>query len=492
METLLGRFRNLIVLTAILFAQIIGLAVQVKRPAQQGDTRLIRLWAVAGITPFEKAVVHTQNFFSNTWHNYLYLRGVRRENRELRAELEQMKLEQVRLKEDAEMARRIQSLLGFKEQYINTTVAAQVIGTSGSDQSRVLYIDKGSKDGLRQDMAVITPNGIVGKLVQVFPETAQVLPINDQLSGVGVTLKNSRLQGILRGAADGTTTVQYIMADERIAPGEEVITSGGDRIFPRGLPVGKVVEVQPGKDLFLNIRVAPAAQLNRVEEVLVITRMVEKAPDVQDLGPIRASDILAQRLPTVPDKTPVDVNGNAIAPPNGPGSPATGSAAANKPGTGATAGSPGNRPPATAGGLTPNTGTSTAVTRAPGSTAAGATANKPAAAVGTTTTSRPTGTVGSAGAAPGGTGVGNRSATTAPKPAAGNATANPAAVGTNGGTVKKPATNAAEGVTADKPASGDDATAAPPKPARRPATDTAPPPANTTRPTPPPAENPPQ
>ncbi len=315
METILGRFRNLIVLAAILFAQIVGLAVQVKRPAQQGDTRLIRVWAASAITPFEKGVVNSQNFFYNTWHNYVYLRGVRRENRELRAQLDQMKLEQVRLREDAEMARRIQSLLAFKEQHIDSTVAAQVIGTSGSDQSRVLYIDKGSSDGLRTDMAVITPNGIVGKIVQVFPDSAQVLPVNDQLSGVGVMLQNTRLQGILRGAVNGTTTVQYVMADERVVPGEDVVTSGGDRIFPKGLPVGKVVDVVPGMDLFLSIRVQPSAQLDRLEDVLVVTKVTEQPPDVKDLGPIRASDILAQRLPTVPDKTPVDAGGNAIAAP---------------------------------------------------------------------------------------------------------------------------------------------------------------------------------
>ena len=302
METILGRFRNLIVLAAILFAQIVGLAVQIKSPAQQGDTRLIRVWAVMAITPLEKAVVNTQKFVYHPWTNYVYLRGVRRENRELRAELDRMKLEQVRLQEDADMARRIQSLLAFKEQYIDSTVAAQVIGTSGTDQSRALYIDKGSNDGFRPDMAVITPNGIVGKIEQVFPDSAQVLPINDQLSGVGVSLKNTRLQGILRGAANGTTTVQYIMADERVVPGEEVVTSGGDRIFPKGLPVGKVVSVSPGKDLFLNIRVQPAAQLDRLEDVLVVTKVTEKPPDVQDLGPIRASDILAQRLPTVPNQ----------------------------------------------------------------------------------------------------------------------------------------------------------------------------------------------
>ena len=219
METFLGRYKNLIVLAAILFAQIIGLAVQVRRPAQVGETRLIRLWAISAVTPVESFVVHAQKWVQNAWTNYAYLRGVRRENRELRAQIERMKIEDARLSEDARMARRVQTLLGFKEQYVESTVAAQVIGTSGSEQSRVLYIDKGSADGIKTDMAVITPTGIVGKIVQVFPTSAQVLPINDQFSGVGVVLKDTRLQGILKGSQNGATTLQYIMSDEKVDAG---------------------------------------------------------------------------------------------------------------------------------------------------------------------------------------------------------------------------------------------------------------------------------
>jgi rod shape-determining protein MreC len=310
MDTFLGRYKNLIVLAIILFAQIIALALQVRRPTQSGETRLLRLWAISAVTPIEKAVVHTQKWAYDTWKTYAYLRGVRRENRELRAEIERMKIEDARLSEDARMARRIQALLAFKEQYVDTTVAAQVIGTSGSEESRILYIDKGSKDGIKPDMAVITPTGIVGKIVQVFPDSSQVRPINDQFSGVGAALKSSRLQGILKGSPNGATMLQYVMSDEKVESGEEVITSGGDRIFPKGLPVGKVVSVAPGKDLFLNIRVVPAARLDRLEEVLVVTKITEKMPDTEDLGPVRASDILAERLPTVPTK-PEDTAGNA-------------------------------------------------------------------------------------------------------------------------------------------------------------------------------------
>jgi rod shape-determining protein MreC len=322
MDTILGRYKNLIVLAAILFAQIIALAMQVRRPTGEGETRLIRVWATTAVTPFEKAVVHTQKWAHDKWNGYVYLRHVDQENQELRAEIERMKLEQARLSEDANMARRIQTLLAFKEQYVENTVAAQVIGTSGSEQSRVLYIDKGSSDGIKPDMAVITPTGIVGKVVQVFPGSSQVLPINDQLSGVGAALKSLRLQGILKGAPNGTTTLQYIMSDEPVQPGQEVVTSGGDRIFPKGLPIGTVASVEPGKDLFLNIRVIPSALLDRLEEVLVVTKVQEKLPDAKDLGPIRASDILSERLPGVPVAPNVDAAGNLVNPVGGGANPA--------------------------------------------------------------------------------------------------------------------------------------------------------------------------
>ena len=381
MDTFLGRYKNLIVLAAILFAQIIALAVQVHRPTQGGDTRLLRLWAISAVTPVETAVVHTQKWVNDTWNSYAYLRGVRRENRELRAEIDRMKVEDARYAEDARMARRIQALLAFKEQYVDTTVAAQVIGTSGSEQSRILYLDKGLKDGIKQDMAVITPAGIVGKIVQVFPDSSQVLPINDQFSGVGAALKSSRLQGILRGASNGVTTLQYVMSDEKVEPGEEVITSGGDRIFPKGLPVGKVVSVEPGKDLFLNIRVVPSARLDQVEEVLIVTKITEKMPDSKDLGPLRASDILAERLPTVPAKPEVDAAGKAKpGAANGTASgvaPATGTAAAH---VGAAA-TPAATKPAI-GSLSPaapkSNGTTTATHGAPTGTSTGASLPKPA------------------------------------------------------------------------------------------------------------------
>jgi len=303
MENLIHRYRNVTILVAVLFAQILGLAVQVKRTSENQSTRLIRVWTTDAITPLERGTVLLHLGVRDLWRNYLNLRGVREENRQLKQQVQQLRIEQTRLSEDAEQAHRLQALLGFKEQFISQTVAAQVIGTSGSEQSRSVYIDKGSRDGLKPDMAVITADGVVGKVLRVFASSSQVLLINDQTSGVGAILEKSRLQGVLRGTVNGQVVLEKVMSDEPVQPGEKVLTSGGDQIFPKGLVVGTVTKVAPGSELFLKIQVRPAADLTRLEEVLVVTQVEEKAPELVASGPpMRASDILAQRLPSVPDK----------------------------------------------------------------------------------------------------------------------------------------------------------------------------------------------
>lgn len=311
----MGRYRNVTILVAAIFLQIVGLAVQVKRRTEDESTRLIRVWAVGMVTPFERGVVRLETSASGIWHNYFYLRGVRQQNRELEQQLQQLQLDEVRLRQDAEQAHRLQALLGFKEQFIDKTLAAQVIASSGSEQSRTVYLDKGSEDGVAQDMAVISSDGIVGKVIQVFRHTSQVLLINDQASGVGTILEQSRLQGVLKGRPNGEVVLDKIMSDEEVKLGDRVLTSGGDQIFPKGLPVGNVAKVTRGAE-FLQVTVKPASALNHLEEVLIITKKAEREPAVSTAGaPLRAADILAQRLPTVPDTPPSASTGAGAAKP---------------------------------------------------------------------------------------------------------------------------------------------------------------------------------
>jgi rod shape-determining protein MreC len=323
MESFLSRYRNPLVLLAIVLAQLLGLAVQVRRPNPGKDgaqTRLIRYWVVTAFSPFERVFLSVGHGVSHTWHNYVDLRHVRQQNQQLQAELDRMRLEESSLAVDAREGLRLQKLFGFQHQYIAKTVAAHIIGTSGTDLSRVLVIDKGSKDGLKPDMPVITPDGVVGKVRDVFPHSAQILEINDQTSGLGIVLTQTRLRGILRGNAAGQTEIIDILPDERIKPGEQVVTSGGDSVYPSGLPVGTVERVvnDPEHNPYVAVLVHPAVNLSRLDDVLVITQTQNTMPASmqQDIATSeqKAADILAQRLPTVPPPPTIGPDGKPINP----------------------------------------------------------------------------------------------------------------------------------------------------------------------------------
>ncbi len=352
MDTLFARYRNLVVLLALLVAQLAGLAVQVHRNragvntldgSDPGGVRLIRLWADAVVSPPERLIHWTKTGCAWTWANYLDLRHVREQNQQLQKTVDRLRLEQAALLEDARQGQRLQAMLGFEEKYIYATVAAQVFGSGGSDRSHVFYIDKGADNGLKPDMAVITTAGIVGKVRDVFPHTAQVLAVNDPSSGAGVILEKTRIRGILKGDAEGRLEVVGILADERIQPGEKVLTAGGDQIFPRGLPAGVVEKIvrDPVRDGFIDVYIRPEAQLDGLDEVLVITSMQPRFPaqEQQDItasateenqvpdaikDQMKAAEIMAEKLPSLTDpnlpadQQPLNDNTNPNSPPQPP------------------------------------------------------------------------------------------------------------------------------------------------------------------------------
>jgi len=326
MESFFSRYKNALVLIVVLVAQLLALAVQVKRPApsspDQEGVSLIRYVVVSVITPPERLVHNIGMGIRGVWFGYLDLVHVRQQDAVLKSEIERLRLEQASLAEDAKQGQRLEELLSFRQHYIYKTVPAQVIGASGTDQSRTLYIDKGSKDGLAQDMPVVTADGIVGRLRDVFDHKSLVLLISDPTSGVGVILETTRTRGILKGVPFGQVQVINVSPDERIKAGASIVTSGGDQIFPRGLPVGTVERVapDPDRDPLMDVAVKPAANLSQLEEVLVITNVgVTPSPQsAKDLAASeaegeeekqRASDVLAERLPGRLDpKAPADTN----------------------------------------------------------------------------------------------------------------------------------------------------------------------------------------
>ncbi len=313
MESFVSRYRSPLVLLAVLLAQIIGLAVQVRRPSPNAENargvRLIQYWALTVVAPPERLVHFVGHEASHLWGSYVDLVGTRRKNRELKIEIDRLRLEEANLAENARQAQRLQALFHFQQKFVYKTVAAQVIGASESGQSHLLILDKGSADGLRRDDAVITPRGIVGKLREVFPHTSTLLEISDETSGAGVILEKSRIQGVLRGNAYGQPEIVDLLPDKSIKPGQVVVTSGGDQIFPRGLAVGTVekLEPDPRHRPLVNVLIHPAVNLETVEEVLVITQTGSKMPMTErndiaqgelEQQAQKTADILAEQLPS--------------------------------------------------------------------------------------------------------------------------------------------------------------------------------------------------
>jgi rod shape-determining protein MreC len=343
MESFFTRFKNALVLIAVLLVQTVGLAIQVRRPVASDEpdghrVYLLRYWAAAFVTPFERFTQHFGSGVRGTWLDYVDLRHTRRENEALQQQIAQMRLEEAAFAEDAIQGHRLQALLDFQQHYVAKTVAAQVIGTSGSDLSRMLTLDKGTDYGLKPDMAVITPDGIVGKLRDVFPHTAELLLLNDTSAGAGVVLQTTRIRAVVRGTPTGKLQIGNLTADSRIKTGETVLTSGGDLVYPRGLNVGTIesIAVDPDHQPYTAIVIKPSANLFQLEEVLVITdTQTSITPQAQqDLArgastanaitaqadTRRAADLLSERLPSLhdidpkyvdpasPDGKPVDPN----------------------------------------------------------------------------------------------------------------------------------------------------------------------------------------
>ncbi len=275
MIALPSRHRSLVLLATAVLTQVLLLAIQIKRERQ---VRLIRVWSVTMITPIQRAGAWAIDRVRGGWGNYVGLRHTHQENQELQAELERLRLRNAQLESRAAEAERLADLLGFRQAHADVPMlAARVIGASADAASRTVYINRGEKHGVRRNMGVITPEGVVGKIIEAYRDTAQVLLLSDKEGGAGALLASSRTQGPVGGLNEPLLQMKYVSNDLDVVIGERVLTSGQDRIFPKDLPVGTVAEARPGNP-FKIIRIKPAAHLDRLEEVLILLTQQELEP----------------------------------------------------------------------------------------------------------------------------------------------------------------------------------------------------------------------
>ncbi len=298
MESLLNRYRNITVLLLVIFAQIVLLAYQVKNDS---DVRIIRVWAVTVVTPIAQIIEDVRSGTAGFFNTYFSLRDVREENRKMRIELDRLKLNNQFLSAELATADRAKAFSAFQARTPSKMIAARVIGTAAGGASVVIFVDRGSTAGVQKGMAVVTPDGIVGKVLASYPTASQVLMVTDPGFAAGVISQKNRVRGIVKGLGHGTCRVDYVQNEEKLDMGELFFTSGDDRVFPKGLTVGRVKVARPGNNNFKDIFLDPGGLQNGPEEVLIIIEgMHQSIPDVPPpetsiyLGPDLKTDSVAR------------------------------------------------------------------------------------------------------------------------------------------------------------------------------------------------------
>jgi len=253
--------RRILTVLVIIFSLIAIIATS------KSITNPARVKAVDAISPSLKAV---HSAFASI-SNILPFSSLRRENRLLRDRINLLNRKIEELKIVASDNDRLKELLAFRKMIPYLTIPAQVIGRDPSNWSNSIIIDKGVNNGVRQNRAVLSTKGLVGRLVEVGRQSGKILLITDPNSKVGVMIQRNRHGGILIGSPDGRCKMVYITLDSDIAPGDKVITAGFGTIFPKDIMVGEVISVdrEPGR-LYRTAIVKTAEDLSRLEEVLCI------------------------------------------------------------------------------------------------------------------------------------------------------------------------------------------------------------------------------
>ena len=239
------------------------------------------------LTPIQSVLAKVHRGAVGVWTSYTDWKGVRRENAALRAEAETLRVHALQVEELGQENARLRRLLALRERLPLTTLSGEVIGREAGGWVRALTVNQGRREGVQQQMPVIVPEGLVGRVVQVRATASVVQLVSDPTSTVGAVVQRTRTPGLVEGDAGGVVRFKFMARDgAQVGPGDLVVTSGIGTLFPKGLPVGRVVAIEDkGSELFHFAVLSPAVDFARIEEVLLVT---EHSP--QDLASLFRTD----------------------------------------------------------------------------------------------------------------------------------------------------------------------------------------------------------
>lgn len=269
---LLRRYRELLLVAVLLIVPLGVFFAHAKHPAERSRLDRAVVWLA---TPLERAIGWTVTGTLQAWSGYVGLRGAHARALELSKQVRALELERQQLLADRDEAVRLRKLLGFAEsdparRYVGARVIGVRLGTTGR---QLLTVDRGSDDGIAPMMPVVVADGVVGRVHTVAGRTADVLVLTDVNSSVAVRVERTRARANVRGTGrPDVCRLDYALRTEDMIEGDPLVTSGTDGVYPRGLPVGKVTQLERhGHGLFQDAKVLPAVDVTRLEEVLVVT-----------------------------------------------------------------------------------------------------------------------------------------------------------------------------------------------------------------------------
>jgi rod shape-determining protein MreC len=264
------------VLTSALLVSFLLMTFQVRHePAVVALTRHVLLLS---ISPFIQITAAGVGGVRRVWRDYVDLRHLRVENTRLRQESVALQRRIDRLEEQALETQRLQRLLALRQTTQAQFLAARVVGKDATNWFKTILVDRGSLEGLRRDLPVLGPDGLVGRVVEVTPTSAKVQLVTDPVSSVGGLIQRTRVTGIVSGNLGAGARVRYLPLMAEVAVGDEVVTSGMGGVFPKGIPVGRITAVERKSGaLFQEATLQPAVDLSRLEEVVILTGSESRA-----------------------------------------------------------------------------------------------------------------------------------------------------------------------------------------------------------------------
>lgn len=266
---LLFRYRRALILATTLVLAFLLMTLQVRHDrAVVSFTRQAILFL---LSPVLKVASVTVGSGVQVWQDYVDLRALREENRSLSHEAAVLKRRISQLEEQALETQRLQRMLALRENQASGFVAARVVGKDATSWFKTLLVDQGSLAGVRRNLPVLSPDGLVGRVVEVTPTAAKVQLVTDPMSASGGLIQRTRVTGIVSGNLGSGLRIRYLPLLADVVAGDDVVTSGMGGVFPKGIPLGRITAVERKSGaLFQEAVLTPAVDLSRLEEVLIL------------------------------------------------------------------------------------------------------------------------------------------------------------------------------------------------------------------------------